>query len=692
MKTCRLLFLIVTAARLASASLADAESPADRNLADYFRKQAADLNARTFAGVHSLGDWTREREASRGQLREMLGLSPLPERTPLHATIAGREEHPEFTVEKLHYQSMPGLYVTANLYVPKQRPEKAPAVLYLVGHSRAREGNVSFGSKVNYHHHGAWFARHGFVCLTIDSIGELAEIEGQHHGTYSAGRWWWNSRGYTPAGVETWNAMRALDYLETRPEVDAQRIGATGRSGGGVGTWWIAALDDRIKVAVPVAGITDLQNYVVDGKVARHCDCMFMVNTYRWDFGRIAALVAPRPLLFSNSDKDDIFPLDGVIRTHREVAAIYKLYGATDKLGLLITEGPHKDTQDLQVPAFRWFNRFLKGEDSLVDRAATKFFTPAELKVFAAIPADEANTSIDATFVPAASPLVPTSSTAWITQREDWMRALREKCFAGWPDNGEVLQLSSRGQETNGSVRLTRWEFTSQGSVTLPLFVFSGAKPQREAELHVTVLDEEGWSALASELATAWPLLEGAPASPVDSVAAEIAVHRGLLERVERGEITLAYLPPRGIGPTAWSGNEREQTQIRRRFMLLGQTLDGMRVWDIRRAILALGQPGLFPAARVHLSGVRGQAVNALYASLFVSNVASLELIAPPASHAIGPDYLNVLKYLDIPQAATLAAERHPVRVLRSAADDWTWSFQAVERLGWPRDRFEVSR
>ena len=94
------------------------------------------------------------------------------------------------------------------------------------------------------------------------------------------------NRGYTPAGVEAWNCIRALDYLETRPEVDPKRLGVTGRSGGGAYSWWIAAIDERIKAAVPVAGITDLQNHVVDGCVEGHCDCMYMVNTYRWDYPR----------------------------------------------------------------------------------------------------------------------------------------------------------------------------------------------------------------------------------------------------------------------------------------------------------------------------------------------------------------------------------------------------------------------
>jgi predicted peptidase len=175
--------------------------------------------------------------------------------------------------------------------------------------------------------------------------------------------------------VEAWNGIRALDYLETRPEVDRTRIGVTGRSGGGAYSWWIAALDDRIKVAVPVAGITTLRITCSDGAIEGHCDCMFMVNTERWDFDRVAALIAPRPLLISNSDKDDIFPLDGVLTIYDRTRELYDKLGKWEaNLGLHLTEGPHKDTQALNIGAFEWMNRFLKGTDrmDLIDEPARK--------------------------------------------------------------------------------------------------------------------------------------------------------------------------------------------------------------------------------------------------------------------------------------------------------------------------------
>ena len=137
---------------------------------------------------------------------------------------------------------------------------------------------------------------------------------------------------------------------------------------------------------------------------------MFFLNTYRWDFPQVAALVAPRPLLIGNSDKDNLFPLDGVVRLYNETRRIYQLYGKTNQLGLLITEGPHADTQDLQLPVFRWFNKFLKGQSPLIEMAARDFFPPEQLRVFDKLPEDQVNTTIDESFVPKAAPPRPLAS------------------------------------------------------------------------------------------------------------------------------------------------------------------------------------------------------------------------------------------------------------------------------------------
>ncbi len=657
--------LLCSFGRALPAAPAAEPGPGDRLLAQYFRDETGRVHAQTFSDVKTLRDWTDQRARYRAELCEMLGLSPLPERTDLKATITGRVEHAEFLVENLHFQSLPGLYVTANLYVPKNLSgKKVPAILYGCGHANVKDGGASMGNKTGYQHHGAWFARHGYVCLTIDTI-QLGELEGVHHGTRRVGQYWWNSRGYTPAGVEAWNGIRALDYLQSRPEVDGEKIGMTGRSGGGAYTWYTAALDDRIKVAVPVAGITDLHNHVVDGIVKGHCDCMYLVNTYRWDYAKVAALLAPRPLLIANSDKDTIFPLDGVLRVHREVAAIYALHQAAGKLGLLITEGPHKDTQDLQVPAFRWFNRWLKGGDPLISAAAEKFFAPKQLRVFpvGGHPVDERTTKIHETFVPMAAPAVPVDAPAWQHQRDAWLQALREKSFGGWPAEAGPIQLTPVGGQTVGAIREATWEFTSQGAVRLPLRVFFSGPEAEVRRLVIYVADEKAWA-------------EPGPAAPFAAA-------------VERGELALLVLAPRGIGPTTSTASDADQNEIRRRYMLLGQTVDGMRVWDIRRAVEAVRAARQFTGQPVQLAGVRDQAINALYASLFIDGLAGVELIAPPASHLNGPDYLNVLRFLDVPQAAAMAAERSPVKWHGANPDDWSWTTKTARQLGWPAGRLQ---
>ena len=212
-------------------SVLAADSP-DVRRTNYFKAETDFIAARGAATLENTADWRRNRDTYRKQLFEMLSLDPLPARGDLKATVTGKVEKEDFVVENIHFQSLPGLYVTANLYLPKQIDKPLPTVLYLSGHGPVIKDGVSYGNKVTYQHHGIWFARHGYACLILDSL-QLGEILGLHHGTYREAMMWWNSRGYTPAGVEAWNCIRALDYLETRPDIDKTRFAATGRSGGG---------------------------------------------------------------------------------------------------------------------------------------------------------------------------------------------------------------------------------------------------------------------------------------------------------------------------------------------------------------------------------------------------------------------------------------------------------------------------
>jgi Prolyl oligopeptidase family len=679
-------------------------SRGDKMLAEYFQIETAKLKDACLADIKTLDDWNAKKGEYRRQLLEMLGLDPLPERTDLKPVITGKLEEEEFVVEKLHFQSRPGLYVTGNLYLPKKIEKPLPTILYVCGHGREVKDGVPLGAKTHYQHHGAWFARNGYACLTIDTL-QLGEIEGIHHGTHRYGMWWWLNRGYTPAGVEAWNCMRAVDYLETRPEVDKTRFGVTGRSGGGAYSWWIAATDERIKCAVPTAGITDLQNHVVDGCVEGHCDCMYMVNTYRWDYPLVAALVAPRPLLIANTDTDRIFPLDGVYRTFEQVRRIYRLHepadkGASARVALSITSGPHLDTQELQTHAFRWFNHHLKGDDSLIDSRTPKFFAIEQLKVFDKLPEDEINTKIHETFVAkAASPEVLKDKAEWENIRQGWMQTLKEKAFRAWENESLQLTLKdgSDGWDEDGVV-LTAIDVTGQNQWPLRIYLAWSLALNKEmqnsevrADLVVlNLFDDRGWMEF---LATARPgferILTGETLPPPNKKA-----YTQWTRMLKNNRWIMAYVAPRGVGPSAFDQSERKQVQNPRRFYLLGQTLDAQRVWDVRRAIQALqsddnpitSHTPLWLQANGSMAGVT------LYASLFEPDIKRLDLYDLPKSHREGPIFLNVERYLDMPQAVAMAAERSNTTLYQDDDTGWEYPQSVAKQLGWDAKQIQIRR
>ncbi len=327
-----------------------------------------------------------------------------------------------------------------------------------------------------------------------------------------------------------------------------------------------------------------------------------------------------------------------MLRLHNQTRRIYQLYGKTNELGLLITDGPHADTQDLQVPVFRWFNRFLKGQDPPIEMAATKFFAPDQLRVFDKLPADELNTTIDETFVPKAG-----AADAG-PPRAEYMQALREKAFAGWPAEGGAVKPELKERSDRSGIRIRAYDLDIQAGVTLRLWLLQDPKARRPEQVRLTVLDAEAWTNSPAK----WLWLGGATPE----------AHADLRREMQSRKAALAFFAPRGVEPAKWQQNTKTANQIRRRYMLLGQTLNGMRVWDIRCAAQALKALPEFNKTPLYVCARKQMGVNAAYAALFEPGIDKLALESLPASHAAGPDYLNVLKVGDIPQVLELLGER----------------------------------
>ncbi len=620
----------------------------------YLAAETKRLSAKFLDGATTKAEWEKARERLKREFLDMLGIDPLMmkmTRTPLKATVTGTLERGDVVIENLHYQSKPGLYVTANLYRPKTvaKDAKLPAILYVCGHSnKGRDGN-----KTAFQDHGMWFASNGYVCLVVDTL-QLGEIAGKHHGTYNLNRWWWHSRGYTPAGVECWNGVRGIDHLRSLPYVDGEKIGVTGISGGGAVTNWIIAVDDRVKVAVPVSGVSDLESYVTDQVINGHCDCMFYHNLYQWEWTTALALFAPKPMLFANSDNDNIFPMSGNKRIIERLRKCYDLFGAKDKVDEHVSKGGHAYRADLRIAIFQFFHAHLKGDKTPVKDADFVAIEGKELRVFPEdkdIPKDAINATADETFVPVAKVELPTEKNfgEWKTKL---VKQLREKVFRALPEKvpaaKEVRQIDGTSMylsaEEGVLFRGLALGFSSTGDKTSTL----------------VVLNQDG-----EEEPTKAKKFWG--------------------ERYPKDSYLFA-ISPRGD----WARKNPPNT-VDRSLVLLGQTADSGRVRDVA-GFLAIWKQARKDGAgqnRVAAFGLAG--ILAAYAVLFVPGaIDEIVIVDPPTTHRDGPHFLGIMRILDIPEALGLLAPDVKLTLVGKSAKDKAFDrTAAIYEAAGAKDKFK---
>ena len=653
----------------------DRDAPGDAMIQAYLAAETAKLEATFTNDVKSLADWQAKRPEYVEQYYYMLGLSPRPEKTPLAPTITGTLKGDGYEVDMIHYQSVPHLYVTGNLYRPAKvkEGEKLPAVFYVCGHSgRGRNGN-----KVAYQSLGIWFARHGYVCLVVDTL-QLGEIGATHHGTYNLQRWWWHSRGYTPAGVEAWNGVRGIDYLISRPDVDPERIAVTGISGGGAATFWVAAADERVKVAVPVSGMADLESYVPNRVINGHCDCMFLYNTYQWPWTRIANLVAPRPMLFINSDHDAIFPMDANDRIINRLERTYSLYGKGGDVDSVVSVGGHAYRQDIRQAAYAFINAHLKGDPRPVTDSERDIVTeggnpgpypipPEKLRVFpqdSDLPQDQLNTKIDESFVPIAKVaklgeglLTPPAAGKFADWKAKLLKQLRGTSFRYFPDS---IPAAKKLKDIDDKTERLKSEEHIQFELRYP-----AGKPSKDADASKGIL----LVVLGAEDAGKTP---------------------DWLKELDAGGMTIVLCEPRGIGATRWT-RKNGPNYVERSHALLGRTADTGRVWDIIAAAkylaknlpLPLGEGRGEGAPPIHVAGKGSAGLLAAYAAILDEQFASVTLLSPTTSHMDkdAPQFLSLLRACDLPDALGLLAPR-PLTIRTSDPEPFQRTAAAYSAAG----------
>jgi len=627
---------------------------ADEMIHKYLAAETARLSKTVLDGAKTKAEWEAKRPKLKQQFLDMMGLWPLPEKTPLKATVTGTLERGDVVIENLHYQSKPGLYVTGNLYRPKGNDKKLPAILCVCGHSgKGRDGN-----KTAYQDHGLWFASNGYVCLVVDTL-QLGEVAGKHHGTYGLRetnpvqtRFWWHSRGYTPAGVECWNGVRGIDYLCSRDDVDPERIGVTGISGGGATTCWVAAADDRVKVAVPVSGMSDLESYVTNKVINGHCDCMFGINYHQWEWTTILALHAPKPLLFANSDNDSIFPMDGNRRIIARLRQSYEMLGAKDKVDEYVSVGGHDYRPDLRVAIFQFINTHLKGDRGPVKDANFAKIEGKELRVFPEdkdLPKDQINDKADELFVAKAEVKLPERKEDFAAWKAELQQRVKTRCLPNLSNNLPAPKLLKEVQR--------HWQyFTPEADVATETRWFPTLNDDQVSLVIVTL-------------------------NPDEDAEEEVKYWRKQLGH----QAAVATLRPRGGGLYRWTRKSPPNT-VERSLPLLGQTADSGRVRDL---VASYGKISYVGHTFVILAG-RGQAgiITAYAAPYFAETVFQVAIADPPASHRDGPHFLGVQQVLDIPEALGLLAPDTRLKLI-GATDKAFDKTAAIYKLAGAEGKFE---
>ena len=603
------------------------------------KRLAAEMTAQCLSGVRTLDEWKKQQPALRRQLLDMLGLDPLPNRTPLKAQITGRLERDAYRIEKIVFQSLPGLYVTGNFYVPKGGAKMWPTILYLCGHSPH-----PLGAKFQYQDRALWFASHGFACLVLDTH-EFGELAGIHHGTHDLNMWHWLSLGYTPAGVEVWNAIRALDYLETRSEVDAKRIGLTGISGGGAMTWYTAAVDERIAAAAPVCSTFTWGSQAEHWLARGQCDCIYYLNSYRWDFPIVAALIAPRPLLILSGQKDTIFPPDGYHEVFQRGKKVYDLHaggtGKSDRIREVDDDVAHSDPPLFLREARQWMQRWLKDDSTPLPLETN---TPAKataeaLACLAKIPADATNFKIQDQFAPQVSLKKPTSRAAWERRRGELMSQLKDKVFSWFPT--EKIPFETKVSKNTGGWHV-RYGYADYKECSF--------QSETGVRIRAQLLTPKTNSATAPLLIYLKRPIDSIHSSDVDELLPVM------------GRYTILMLNPR---LTEVAMSPADYTDVERTSVWVGRTIAAMQIWDALRAIDWAVNEGKISAPAISIYGKNEMGIVALYAGLFDERVKQVIVNDAPGSHWQGPALLNVLRVTDISEVAGMFAPRRLVSLTK---------------------------
>jgi len=324
---------------------------------------------REIDGLRTKRDWLERQSRVREKLSAIIG--PFPGKTPLNARVTGILQRDGYSIEKIIYESIPGYYVTAAMYIPDGVEEKAPAVFYACGHSVE-------GFRVDiYQHVCINLVKKGFVVFTIDPMGQGERFEywdpekneprfpiPDHEHSYAGAQCLIS--GYSTARYFIWDVIRGIDYMLTRKEVDPHRIGMTGGSGGGNLTAYLGALDDRLLATAPERYITGY-GYIYKS-IGPQCaeQNLYKMIAAGLDHADFIEVRAPKPTMMVTTTRD-FFSIQGAREAYTEAGRIYQALDAEEKLMMVEDDTVHRSTRKNREAIYAFFQKYLENPGSPED-------------------------------------------------------------------------------------------------------------------------------------------------------------------------------------------------------------------------------------------------------------------------------------------------------------------------------------
>lgn len=653
------------------------EKPADLML-NYFVALAGEL-PHNHAAPETIEDWEERKVELRRQLWESLGEFPRDERPPLNARITGTVDHGDHIVEKVLYESLPGLYVTALVYIPKQLDGPAPAVMCVNGHWSGAKSMPLIQERC------MGLAKMGVIafCQDVIGTGERQNFSGTppttYHGFY---------RGAVPRIVDRsllgyimYECTRGMDYLLTRDDVDPHRVMCTGASGGGKQSMFFPALDDRLAGSVPVCYVGSYQAHMGATACVGEVPTNILRYSNQWE---ILALHAPRPLLCINASRDvPVFLPRHMYDALDRTAAVYELYGAADAVRGVEVDSGHDYNLEMRQIMYRHVARHLLEDESRAIEEPDNLPVEPDAVLQVGLPEDSETMQsltyrrareLTAEFTP------PADSDEWLQQRTRIYDYLETEMFGGFPDAAQCRSSLIRELQHNGC-DVEHWTLEPEPGILLP------------AVLSIPQIDRPS-SGLPAVLV-------------VDEDGKQHSYERGLIDALNRaGYVTLA-IDLRGMGETAGTlpgieyGPGEPDYNLSNYGLFVGRPIAGMRVFDLRCATdFLLSRPEVDTSGAVLVGRGRAGFAGVLAAGFDdrIRSVAAEDLLVSWVFEeeflGIGLSYLlpRILTVADMPQLLAGISPRpllviNPVDGRRrpvSAADavrqhEWTQSINALQ-------------